>query len=90
MDEVMAEVELDSYTYTGLGPLDGPSYVCSAFVTGLWNAGGLFEPYEINAKEFHPADVYRMNFFDTTTPRPDACVEADPDLPFCQLIGKWR
>lgn len=86
----MAEVELDSYTYTGLGPLDGPSYVCSAFVTGLWNAGGLFEPYKINAKEFHPADVYRMNFFDTTTPRPDACVEADPDLPFCQLIGKWR
>lgn len=82
LDDVMAMVEEDSYRYTGLGPKDGRAYVCSAFVTALWKAAGLFEPYEINAAEFTPGDVYRMNFFNTA-PRPEACVEADPDLPYC-------
>jgi hypothetical protein len=31
-----------------------------------------------------------MNFFDTTFARPQACVYADPDLPYCQLNGKYR
>lgn len=69
LEDVMGMVEDDSFRYTGLGPKDGRAYVCSAFVTALWNAAGLFESYEINAAEFTPADVYRMNYF-STAPRP--------------------
>jgi len=83
VDTVMSLVEQDDFVYTGLGPKDGKSLVCSAFVTALWKAAGLFDPYEINATEFIPGDIYRMAFFDSETPRPEACVEADPDLPFC-------
>lgn len=89
LDEVMGMVENDDFRYTGLGPKDGRAYVCSAFVTALWKAAGLFEPYEINAAEFTPADVYRMAYY-STAPRPEACVEADPDLDFCQIAGKYR
>ena len=35
-------------------------------------------------------DVYIMKLFDETTPLPDACVAADPDLPYCQILGKYR
>ena len=35
-------------------------------------------------------DVYTLNIFDETTPLPDACIAADPDLPYCQLAGKYR
>lgn len=89
LEDVMAMVEKDSYRYTGLGPMDGRAFVCSAFVTALWNAAGLFDPYEIEPAEFTPGDVYRMNFFSKEA-RPDACVEADPDLEFCQFAGKYR
>ena len=35
-------------------------------------------------------DVYIMKLFEAETSLPDACKEADPDLPYCQLMGKWR
>lgn len=69
LEDVMAMVEEDSFRYTGLGPKDGRAFVCSAFVTALWKEAGLFEPYDINAAEFTPGDVYRMNYF-STAPRP--------------------
>lgn len=90
VDDVMAMTEKDSFRYTGLGPKDGRAYVCSAFVTALYKVGGLFDGYEIEATEFSPADVYRLNFFDTETPLPQQCIDAAPDQPYCQLKGKWK
>jgi len=83
--DVMAMVEVDGWEYS-----DGRSMVCSAFVTGVWKAAGLFEDNEINATEFTPGDVYRMKFYDETTPRPQQCIDADPQLSFCQLLGNYR
>lgn len=66
VQEVMAMPEQDGWLYTGKVPRDGLSYVCSAYVTALYKAGGLFGDLEINATEFTPKDVYQMNIFDTT------------------------
>ena len=71
-------------------PVDGRSWVCSAYVTALYKASGLFGDLEINSTEFATMDVYILDIFDTTTPLPDACVEADPGLPYCQIMGKYR
>jgi len=71
-------------------PRDGLSYVCSAYVTALYKAAGLFGDMEINATEFTPKDVYSLNFFDLDFQRPEVCQTADPDQPFCQLTGKYR
>jgi len=38
--------------------------VCSSFVIALWKAAGLFDPYDIQATEFTPRDIYQMNFID--------------------------
>lgn len=78
----MAMPEQDGWEYTGLEP-DGRSYVCSAFSTALWKEGGLFNDLDINATEFVPIDMYELNFFNTDFQRPEACVKADPDLPYC-------
>ena len=90
VQDVMAMVEIDGWEYTGNEPRDGLSYVCSAFVAALYKAGGLFGDLSIQATEFTPRDVYSLNFFDLTYERPDACVAADPTLPYCQLLGKYR
>mmetsp|Transcript_87491 Transcript_87491/g.120547 ORF Transcript_87491/g.120547 Transcript_87491/m.120547 type:complete len:94 (+) Transcript_87491:1383-1664(+) len=90
VDDVIGMTEEEGWIYSGLQPKDGRAYVCSAFVTALWKAAGLFDGHDINAPEFTPGDVYRMNFFDTETPRPQQCIDADPDLEFCQLRGLYR
>lgn len=82
----MAEVEVEGWEYS-----DGRSYVCSAFVAGVWQAAGLFgEGVTVNATEFQPYDDYRLAFFNKNFERPQACVDADPDLPYCQIMGKYR
>jgi len=83
--ELMAQPELDGWYYN-----DGYSYVCSCFVIGLYKAGGLFDGMDINAVEFTPKDVYQLNFFNTTAELPQKCKEADPSLPYCQILGKYR
>jgi hypothetical protein len=35
-------------------------------------------------------DMYTSALYDVNWPRPDVCVAADPDLPFCQLLGVDR
>lgn len=67
----------------------GYSYVCSAYVAAMYKAGGLLDE-SVNATEFATRDIYTLNFFDETTPLPDACVAADPELPYCQLNGNYR
>ena len=73
ISEVMAMPELDSYTYS-----DGKSMVCSNFLAGLWKAAGLFGDLEVNANEFTPYDVYRINFFDPNLETPEHCQRNDP------------
>jgi len=86
----MAEPEIDGWEYTGYTPRDGRSWVCSAYVAAIYKAGGLFGDMDVNSTEFGPADVYELNFFDEHFDRPQACIEADPDLPYCQLLGNYR
>ena len=90
VSDAMAIVEEDGWKYTGQYH-DGESMVCSAFVTAMWKAGGLFDDY-VNAVEWGPKDVYQVDFFNKnfTDERPQQCKDADPDVHFCQLLGKYR
>jgi hypothetical protein len=89
LSEVLGMVEQDGWEYTGLKPRDGNAYVCSAYTAAMYKAAGvLVDP--VNATEFSPRDNYMLNIFDTNFERPQACVDADPNLPYCQLIGDYR
>lgn len=90
LQDVMAIVEEDGWIYNGKEPRDGLSFVCSAYVAAMYKEAGLFDDLEINATEFTPKDIYTLNFFDADYPRPQVCVDADPDLPYCQLLGTHR
>jgi hypothetical protein len=83
--ELYAIVEKEGWVYN-----DGLSYVCSCFVTAIWKAGGLFEGMDVIATEFTPRDVYQINFFDENYKKPKACQDADPELPYCQIMGKHK
>lgn len=89
IQDVMAIPEQDGWLYTGL-PVDGMAFVCSAYSASVYKAAGMFDDYDVNATEFTPRDVYNLNFFNTTKLRPQACIDADPNLPYCQIIGKYR
>ena len=83
IDDLMAIVEVEGWNYTGLEN-DGRAYVCSAYVAAVYQAAGLFgKDNKVNGPEFTPKDVYTLNVFDLNFKRPDACVQADPDLPYC-------
>ena len=77
--EVMAMPELDEYRYS-----DGLNMVCSNLVAGLWKAAGLFGNLTINANEFNPFDVYRINFFDLDFEPPAHCQDHER-TPACIL-----
>lgn len=70
LEDVMAQVEQDGWTYSGLEPRDGESYVCSAFVARVWKAGGMFDNFKVNATEWSPKDVYIVKFFDENREMP--------------------
>lgn len=90
VQDVMAMPEQDGWIYTGLEPRDGEAYVCSAFTAAVWKAGGMFGDFTVNATEWTPRDMYMADFFDKNFKRPQQCIDADPTLPYCQLIGKYR
>jgi hypothetical protein len=85
MNELMALPELDGWEYS-----DGLSYVCSCFVIGVYKAAGVFGDMELNAVEFTPKDIYQLNIFNDTAVLPEKCMKADPGLPYCQILGKYR
>jgi hypothetical protein len=64
VEDLISMVEQDGWEYTGVEPVDGRSYVCSAYVAGMYKAAGLI-PKETNAVEFAPKDVYSLKIFDT-------------------------
>ncbi|EGD78627.1 hypothetical protein PTSG_01605 [Salpingoeca rosetta] len=84
---LFAMPEQDSWQY-----VDGYSMVCDVLVCETWKAAGLMGALtdKIQCTEFTNWDAYTLNIFDSTTPRPAACKAADPDLPFCQILGKYR
>ena len=88
IEELMSVIEVEGWEYEGFQPKDGRAYVCSAFVAALYQAGGLLR--SVNSPEFTPRDLYILDIFDKTYQRPQECVQADPDLPYCQIIGRFR
>jgi hypothetical protein len=89
VEDLMSIVEQEGWLYEGLEN-DGRAYVCSAYVAAVYQAAGIFAPGKINGPEFTPKDVYTLNIFDLNFHRPSQCVAADPNQPFCQLLGKYR
>ena len=89
--DLMAIVEEEGWEYEGIEPKDGRAYVCSAFMAAMYQAAGLFgEGVRINGPEFTPRDVYTLNFFDLNFTKPEACQKDRPDVPYCQILGKFK
>jgi len=84
-EQLLAVVEKEGWEYS-----NGKNYVCSCFVAGFWKSGGLFGDLEIEPTEFSPKDIYQLNIFDRNYTLPDACKEADADLPYCQVLGNYK
>jgi len=83
-EEILAEPETEGRVYS-----DGYNYVCSAFVTAFWKHGGLFGDLEIEPNEFSPSNIYTLDIFDKEFKRPQECIDDNPYLPYCQLMGKF-
>ena len=84
-NELLAVKEEDDWVYS-----NGPNLVCSAFVVAFYKAGGVFDGLDVQATEFGPKDIYQMDIFDTNYKRPQECINADPNLPYCQIMGNLR
>ncbi|MCQ2816174.1 MAG: hypothetical protein MJ252_02800 [archaeon] len=84
-EELLAMPEQDGWEYS-----DGKNYVCACFCAAFYKAGGMFGDYEIQATEFTPKDVYQLDIFDKNYKKPQECIDADPDLPYCQIMGKFK
>jgi len=82
IQDVIAIPEQDGWIYTGL-PNDGQAFVCSAYSAAVYKAAGMYDDFEVNATEFTPRDVYMLDFFDANYARPQQCIDADPNLPYC-------
>jgi hypothetical protein len=85
--DLMALPEVEGWKYS-----DGENYVCSCYVVGFYKAGGIFGDIPINSTEFSPKDVYQLDIFDRSYKdrRPDVCKQADPELEYCQIMGKYK
>merc|ERR1711982_232157 len=80
--DIMAWPEQDDWVYP-----DGYSMVCSSFVAEAYKHAGILN-FDVQGTEMTPKDVTSLTFFDKNWTKPDACVKADPELPYCQLIGE--
>jgi len=87
-------VERDAWDYRTTrydNPIVSKSMVCCVFVCNMWKAGGLFKDIndEVECGELTNWDDYATMLFDVTSPRPQQCVDADPDSPLCQINGAY-
>lgn len=65
--------------------------MCSSYIVAIWKAAGLFNGLKVHATEFTPRDLYELDFVDRNFRSKDpSCQKADPDLPYCQFLGKYR
>eukprot|EP00744_Colponema_vietnamica_P002476 GILI01003875.1.p2 GENE.GILI01003875.1~~GILI01003875.1.p2 ORF type:complete len:573 (+),score=211.74 GILI01003875.1:60-1778(+) len=85
LEEAIAMVEQDEWVYS-----DGHSLVCSVFATYIYKASGILGDINVMHTEFTPRDVYSLNIFDNSFNRAQKCADADPDLPYCQILGKYK
>ena len=83
-EELIAMPELEEYEYH-----DGLNYVCGCFVAPYYEHCGLFGDITILPKEFTPRDIYTLDIFDKEFKKPQECIDDNPDLPYCQLMGKF-
>lgn len=83
--EVQTDVEMDGWWYS-----DGYSYVCSSFVLAMYKQAGILGSLTMQGTEFTPKDVYSLGIFNTSPVLPEVCLAADPNLPYCQILGKYR
>ena len=97
--QVIAEAARKGYSFEqvlampepeGLKYSDGLNYVCSCFVVAFWKHGGMFGDLDFSPNEFGPRDVYMLDIFDKNVVRPQECIDDNPDIPYCQLMGKFR
>ena len=65
------------------------NYVCGCFVAPYYEHCGLFGDITILPKEFTPRDIYTLDIFDKEFKKPQECIDDNPDLPYCQLMGKF-
>ena len=84
LEDLLAEPELEGVVYH-----DGLSYVCSCFAVAYWKAGGMFGDLDFSPLEFGPKDVYSLDIFDKNFKKPQECIDDNPDLPYCQVMGKF-
>jgi hypothetical protein len=89
--EVASQPEQDVWMYPGNGcPYDECySMVCDVFVMSMYRNAGLQLP-SFQSTEQTPKDTYQMAIYDAHWRRPKVCVDADPDLPYCQLMGDYK
>lgn len=87
IEGVLALVEKEGWEYS-----DGVNYVCSCFVIAFYKHGGMFGDLEIEPNEFTPKDVYQLSIYDRSYKerRPQICKDADPNLEYCQVLGKYQ
>ena len=83
-EELIAEPEQEGWEYH-----DGLSYVCGCLAIAYYEHGGMFGDMEILPNEFTPRDVYTLDIFDKNPDRPQECIDDNPDVPYCQLTGKF-
>ena len=84
LEEILAEPEPEGIEYS-----DGLNYVCTTFVVAFWKHGDLFGDLDLSPNEFGPRDIYMLDIFDKNVTRPQECIDDNPDLPYCQLTGKF-
>ena len=84
LEQLLAEPEKEGIKYS-----DGLNYVCSCFVVAYWKHGGLFGDLDLSPNEFGPRDIYMLDIFDKNVTRPQECVDDNPDLPYCQVMGRF-
>lgn len=84
LNDLFAIVETEGHMYS-----DGYAYVCSSYVMSYYTRSGMV-PIKASATEFTPRDVYNLDIFDKNWTKPEVCQNADPDLPYCQIMGNWK
>ena len=86
IEDIIIMPELEEYVYP-----DGENWICSAFVVGIMKAGGIFGDLKIEPHEFTPRDIYQLDIYDKDFKLhgPKECLEADPDLDYCMILGKY-
>jgi len=90
--DLVSMPEQDVWMYQDDNGVSGPSMVCDVLVCSMYKAAGIFGSIasEIQCTEFTNWDVYSLAIFNGNFQRPPQCVQADPTLPYCQLMGEIR